>query len=147
LQQYNQLANELNELRRSQIKASPPTAQTWPQRADPFERFELFSTHRLHEEMRLVVPNNLTAQAFEQKLQGLLGLTMTVYPFNKDPGQVELLKKLGTILIQHCQESQTTTLLEIQAKLHQAGLVIGNSQLKACICWFIKFDLIQALEA
>ncbi len=147
LQQYNQLANELNELRTSQIKASPAKAQTWPQRVDPFERFELFSTRRLHEEMRLIVPNHLTSQAFEQKLQGLLGLTMTVYPFNKDPGQVELLKKLGAILIQHCQESQTTTLLEIQAKLHQAGLVIGNAQLKACICWFIKFDLIEAIEA
>jgi hypothetical protein len=147
LQQYNQLANELNELRTHKIKEGPAKPQNWPQRADPFERFELFSTRRLHEGMRLVVPNHLTAQTFEQKLQGLLGLTMTVYPFNKDPGQVELLKKLGAILIQHCQESQTTTLLEIQAKLHQAGLVIGNAQLKAFICWFIKFDLIEAIEA
>jgi hypothetical protein len=146
LQQYNQLANELNALRAHKIKDGPPKPQNWPQRADPFERFELFSTYRLQDDTRLEVPPYLTAQAFEQKLQGLMGLTMTVYPFNKDPGQIELLKKLGAFLIQHGQESQTLTLLDIQAKLPQAGLVLSNSLLKACICWFIKFDLIQAIE-
>ena len=146
LQQYNQLANDLNELRAHKIKYGPSKPQNWPQRADPFERFELFSTYRLQDDTRLEVPSYLTAQVFEQKLQGLMGLTMTVYPFNKDPGQMELLKKLGAFLIQHGQESQTLTLLDIQAKLPQAGLVLSNSLLKACICWFIKFDLIQAIE-
>ena len=146
LQHYNHLAHDLKELRAGHIKDNPPKPQAWPQRTDPFERFELFSTNRLHDDMRLEVPAHLTAQDFAEKLKGLLGLTMTIYPFNKEPAQVELLKKLGDFLIQNCVGSQSKSVLEFQVELNKAGLVIGNSQLKACICWFIKFDLIQALE-
>jgi starch synthase len=127
LEQYSQLASELEKIRKS---SKTTTKISWPQRADPFQRFQSFPTTTLTGDFII----NLNADA-KAKLRDLFSLSMSNYGFKEGllPREgivklVEVLEKKGALNV--------NTLLSLTGNATPLGV--------RCLMWLWKFDIVTA---
>ena len=139
LRRYENLANELNEIREAASGLSlVNSAQAWPERGDPFHRFAHYPTAVLQGHWRVTVVRG--AQA---RLSSLLSLSMLNYAFAVDSMDAALVERLlgsiGTIGSGSSGGAQAGGTV-------QSALVSGGCSTPAgvrALMWLWKFGLVD----
>lgn len=126
LHRYAEQARQLGEMRQHALLES---AQTWPQRADPFQRFAHFPSATLSGHWQVVIQPEASA-----RLSSLLSLSMANYAFDTQMLSKEAVIALLTVL----QKDVSHTVNSALAAAGQATPMGVRA-----LMWLWKFDLVQ----